>query len=297
MKVIAGSSHPELAQEIASGLGVDLITTEINTFANGEKRVWIKDTIRGENIILVQSSNPTDEHIMEFLLLVDALQRLGARHINAVIPWMGYSLQDKVFREGEPIAAKVVADLVSHAYIKRAFLMDLHNSSTPGFFSIPTHHLTAMSLFADYVKNNFDLAQSVVASPDFGGLKRARTFAEKLGVDLVNIDKHRNLSTGETTAMGLHGNVQDKDVFILDDVINSGSTVVTAGSFLKSQGARSVHFMSTHGIFADNGQQRVDAAEVDSVVVTNSIAQNTPSQKIKTISCAPLFCEALSTWA
>jgi ribose-phosphate pyrophosphokinase len=298
MKVIAGSSNPTLAKEIADGLQLELIQTEINTFANGEKRVWIKDTIRGENVILVQTfSQPADEHIMEFLLLVDALQRLGARHVNAVIPWLGYSLQDKVFREGEPIASKVVADLISHAYVKRAFLMDLHNSSTPGFFSIPTHHLSAMPLFIEYVRQNFDVSQSVVASPDFGGIKRARTFASKLEVELVNIDKHRDLTTGETTAMGLHGNVQGKNVFILDDVINTGSTVVTAGSFLKSQGAKSVHFMSTHGIFADNGQDRVDTSEVDSVIVTNSIPQDVPSKKIKTISCAPLFCEALATWA
>jgi len=297
MKVLAGSSNLKVAQEIAQGLGVEMVATEITTFANGEKRVWVKDTIRGENLILVQSfSAPTDEHIMEFLLLTDALQRLGARHINAIIPWMGYSLQDKVFREGEPIAAKVVADLVSNTYIKRAFLLDLHNSSTPGFFSIPTHHLNAMDLFATYIKNNFNIAESVVASPDFGGLKRARTFAEKLNVELVNIDKHRDLSTGKTSALGLHGDVQGKNVFILDDVINSGSTVVTAGAFLKANGAKSVHFMATHGLFADNGVQRVDTSDVDSVVVTNSIVQDSSSQKIKTISCAPLFIEALSTW-
>src|SRR5690606_38305320 len=113
-------------------------------FPNGEKRVWIKDKVRGENITIVQSfSEPTDEHIMEFLLLTDALERMGARHINVVIPWLGYSLQDKVFREGEAIAAKVVANLISHAYVKRVFLLDVHNTSIPGFFSVPTHHLTA----------------------------------------------------------------------------------------------------------------------------------------------------------
>lgn len=299
MKVIAGSSNLKLAQEIAQCLGLEMVSTEITTFANGEKRVWVTDSIRGENLILVQSfSYPTDEHVMEFLLLVDALQRMGARHINAIIPWMGYSLQDKVFREGEPIAARVVADLVSNSYIKRAFLLDLHNSSTPGFFSIPTDHLSAMNLFVEYVKTNFKVEESVVASPDFGGLKRARTFAEKLNVDLVNIDKHRDLTTGKTTALGLHGgDVKGKNVFILDDVINSGSTVVTAGQFLKAEGAKSVHFMATHGLFADNGAKRINDSEIDSVVVTNSVDQPAASQKIKTISCASLFCEALSAWA
>jgi len=298
MKIISGSSNLELAKGIAQSLSLDLVPVEISHFANGEKRVWIQEPIKGQNIIIVQSFNhPTDENIMEFLLLVDALERGGARHINAVIPWMGYSLQDKIFREGEPIAAKVVADLVSKAYIKRAFLLDLHNSSTPGFFSIPVQHLSALENFATYVHQHFDLKESVVASPDFGGLKRSKVFSEKLGVELIKIDKYRDLHSGEIIEMGVNGDVQGKVVILFDDLINSGSTVVNASEILKQNGARQVHFLATHGIFADGGLERIQNSQVDSVVVTNSIAHQQHPDKLKIVDVADLFAEALSTWA
>ena len=297
LKVISGSSNQALAHQVAKQLNQELIDVELSTFANGEKRVWIKGDVQGKNVVLVQSfSAPTDEHIMEFLLLSDALERLGARHINLVLPWMGYSLQDKSFREGEPIAAKVVANLVSNAYVKRVFLLDQHNSSTPGFFSIPTRHLSAISLFEQYAREHFDLQNVVVASPDFGGLKRARQFANKLGgVPLINIDKNRDLRTGEITAMDLHGDVQGKTVLLFDDVINSGGTVVSSAEVLKDNGAQAVHFMATHGIFANNGQQRVLESRIDTVIVTNSIAQQ-PHEKILVLDTSAIFASDLAVW-
>lgn len=297
MKIICGSSNPQLAQHIAQHMSLDMVDVEISHFANGEKRVWIKDSVKGENIIVVQSfSQPVDEQIMEFLLMVDALERGGARHINAVIPWLGYSLQDKVFREGEPIAAKVIADLVSNAYVKRGFLLDLHNSSTPGFFSIPVQHLSAMELFVQYCEEYFDLKNAIIASPDFGGLKRSKVFSEKLGLDLIKIDKYRNLQTGEIVEMGVNGDVAGKTVILFDDIINSGSTVVNAAEVLKEQGASQVHFLSTHGIFADGGLERIEHSPADSVVVTNSIAHQHKPENLKVIDVAGLFAEALSTW-
>lgn len=298
MKVISGSSNPQLATKIANLLGLDQIGVEISTFKNGEKRVWVKDDVQGENIILVQSfSHPTDEHIMEFLLLTDALERLGARHINLVLPWMGYSLQDKVFRQGEPIAAKVVANLVSNAYIKRVFLLDLHNSSTPGFFAVPTFHVSASDLFADYVRSHFDSTNVVVASPDFGGLKRARAFADKLNTPLVNIDKQRNLHTGEVTASEMSGgDVSGKTVVLFDDCILSGSTVVETAKLLKQQGAVEVHFLATHGLFVDGAEERLQNSEVDTVVSTNSISQTHQSDKMITVDCAPILAKAVGDW-
>jgi len=297
MKIFSGTSNEPIAQSIAKNLGLTLGKVEIGTFANGEKRVWIKESVKGENIILVQSfSRPADEYIIEFLLLSDALERAGARHINVVIPWMGYSLQDKIFREGEPIAAKVIANLVSNTYAKRVFLLDLHNSSTPGFFSITTQHLTAMDLFTDYIKKTFDLKDFVAASPDFGGLKRAHSFAEALGVDLVNVDKHRDLHTGEVKAVGLDGDVDGKSVLIFDDVINSGGTVATGAKFLKEHGAKQVHFFSTHGIFA-KGLDPIIKSEVDSVVITNSIEQPEKNEKVKVLDAGPVFADALEIWA
>lgn len=297
MKLISGSSNPDLAHKIAEGLNIEEIKVDISHFANGEKRVWIQGDLKGQNVALVQSfSHPSDENIMEFLLIADALERMGARHVNLILPWMGYSLQDKVFREGEPIAAKVVANLVSSAHVKRVFLMDLHNSSTPGFFSIPTEHLSSMPLFIDHVRQRFDLTQCVVVSPDFGGLKRARTLAEKLDVELVNVDKHRNLHTGEITAVGIHGDVKDKIALIYDDVINGGGTVVATGEILKNNGAKEVHFMASHGILADNGAQKIQDSAVNSVIITNSIAHENLPDKIKVIDASNLFCQALSVW-
>ncbi len=297
MKVIAGSSNQPLARKLADQMGLDMVDIELSQFANGEKRVWVKESVKGSNIILVQSfSSPTNDNVLEFLLIADALERMGARHVNLIMPWMGYSLQDKVFRDGEPIAAKVIADLVSNSYIKRVFVLDLHNSSTPGFFSIPTQHLTALQLFADYAQQHFDLSNAVVVSPDFGGIKKARQLAEKLNLELANIDKHRNLKTGEVTAMGLSGDVDGKTVLIFDDVINSGSTVVTAAETLKKHGAQAVHFMATHGPLVPTAFEKIEASEVDSVVVTNSILHDESTSKMKTIDVTPLFIQELETW-
>lgn len=298
MKVISGSSNPELAKKIASHLGVPMISVDLTQFANKEKRVHIQDEVQGQNLVLVQSfSHPADEHIMEFLLMTDALERLGARHVNLVLPWMGYSLQDKVFRPGEPIAAKVVANLVSNSYTKRVFLLDLHNTSTPGFFSIPSHHLSAQHLFVDYLKEKYDLSKAVIASPDFGGLKRARVLADTLGLGLANIDKHRDFHTGEVTAVDVHGNVDGKIVIILDDVILSGSTAIEAASLLKAKGASQVHFVATHGLFTSGAKEKLQASELDTILITNSIHFENLPPKVTALDCSGLFAEALKTWA
>lgn len=297
MKLISGSSNPAFAKSLASALNVPMLETEISKFSNGEKRVRVLGEAKGQNIVLVQSfSQPVDEHIMETLLLIDALERLGCRHINVIIPWMGYSLQDKVFREGEPISAKVVADLISSAYAKRVYILDLHNTSIPGFFALPTHHLTAETLFAEYVEKTFSSEETIVASPDFGGLKRARHFAKNLGVDLVNVDKSRDLKTGKVSAVDLHGEVQGKIVLLFDDVIVSGGTVVEVAKLMKEKGAKQVHFFATHGLFANNAIDKLEASEVDSIVITNSIAQSKESTKIVSLDVATVFAEELRNW-
>lgn len=302
MKIVSGSSNLPFSQSLAQKMGLELVDVELTKFANGENRVYIKEEIRGENIILVQSlSQPTDDHIMETLLLADALERLGARHINVVIPWMGYSLQDKVFREGESIAAKVVANLISTAHIKRALLLDLHNSSTPGFFSIPTHHLSSMGLFADHAHSEHgdQLASGelVIVSPDFGGLKRARVFATSLGVELANVDKHRDLISGQVSAIDVQGAlIEGKIAILFDDVILSGGTVIEGARILKERGAREVHFYSTHGLFTGDALEKIKQSPVDSVVITNSIHQKNLPDKIKVIDCASVFAKELADW-
>lgn len=297
MELLSGSSNPQLATNIAQVLGIPRLTVELSHFANGEKRVWIKNSVQGKNVVLVQSfSKPCDEHIIETLLLVDALERQGARHVNLIIPWMGYSLQDKVFRPGEPIAAKVIATMLSNAHVKRVFLLDLHNSSTPGFFGISSHHLSANNLFAKHLTDHIGLENTVIASPDFGGLKRSRIFADLLGLELVNIDKHRDLTTGTVSAKELSGEVSGKKVVLLDDVIISGNTVKETAKLLRSEGATEVHFFATHGVFAPGSLEKITAPELTSVVVTNSINHPTLPKTVTVLDCASLFAEELAHW-
>lgn len=297
MKLISGSSNKPLSKNIAELLGIEEIETNISTFENGEKKIHINANLHGENICLVQSfSNPVDQNIIEFLLITDALERMGVRHITLVLPWMGYSLQDKVFKNGTPISAKVVANLVSNSYVKRVYLLDLHNTSIPGFFSIPAHHNSAMSIFNNYVKDNLTNKDSVVVSPDFGGIKRARVFADSLNLDFVNIDKHRDLQTGKVTPMGISDDVSNKICIIYDDVINTGGTVVEVAKFLKNKGAKEVHFLVSHGIFAGNGIQLMNDESIDSVVITNSINHHSLINKIKVLNCASIFADKLKMW-
>lgn len=298
MFIVSGSSNQLLAQAIASELQSPLVDIEIQKFANGEKRVWVKGAIRGQNVTLVQSlSEPTDEHIVETLLITDALERLGARNVNLVLPWMGYSLQDKVFRPGEPIAAKVIANLISSTYIKRVFLLDLHNSSIPGFFSIPTEHLSMIDRFADYCRKTFDLSEVVVASPDFGGLKRARMFADKLGVELVNFDKKRNLATGVIEIASLHGDVANKIVLTFDDVIVSGGTVTEIAKVVREHQAKQVHFLATHALFANQALEKIETSSIDSIITSDSIRHPNISSKVVEVSTANVFAQALANWS
>ena len=247
-------------------------------------------------MVLLQSfSQPTDRHIIEFLLLADAVERAGAEEIIAVIPWLGYSLQDKIFRSGEPISAKVVADIVSHSFGKRIILLDLHNSSIPGFFSKPTVNLSAMHLLADHVKAQIEqIDQFVVASPDFGGLKRAFEFASYLDLPLVKIDKRRDLHTRKIIGMTLNGEVKNKKVLIFDDVIVSGGTVMRAAKILKQHGANQVIFLATHGLFVNDSLAQLEASAVDQVIVSDSIRQKNLPRKISQISVAKLIAQAVN---
>jgi len=304
MNIVSGSSNPQLAKKIVetlnslSGKKVSkLIPIEISKFANDEKRIWINDKklLRNQNVCLIQSFNaPVDEHIIETLLIIDALERLGAKGVTLIIPWLGYSLQDKVFRPGEAIAAKVVADIISNHFINRIFLLDLHNSSIPGFFSVPTHHLFADEIFIDYLKNEIDFDQALIASPDFGGIKRARIFSEKIGLEMVNIDKSRNLKTGQVTAHDLHGpSVENKTVIVLDDVVISGSTVVESAALLKNKGAKKVYFVASHGVFCQ-GLTKINNSQVDQIIVSNSIHQDyQENKKLKVLDLSLVFAQEL----
>jgi len=297
MLLLAGSSNLQLAQEVAQTLGVSLVKTSSTVFANGERRVRIEDDVRGQDVVILQSfSNPADQQIIEFLLLTDALERMGAKSVEAVIPWMGYSLQDKVFLPGEPISAKVVADIVSNSFVRRVVLVDLHNTSIPAFFSVPTTHISAEQLMVEYVSDQLDLKQTVVVSPDFGGLKRSKEFAKKLDVELFNINKHRDRKTGQVTVIGLEGNVKGKQVILFDDIIVSGSTAIETAEFLKKSGAQKVYFLATHGLFAGQALDNIKEAPIDKVVITNTIFHQKLPSNVETISIAKLIADEVEFW-
>lgn len=294
MTVVTGSSHSQFAQHLAQLLNVELVTPDLTIFKNTERKVRVPTSLKNETVILVQSlSDPVDTHLIEYLLITDALERVGVEQVWAVVPWLGYSMQDKVFQPGEPIAAKVVANLISNAFTHRVFLLDLHNSSIPGFFSVPTHHLSADEVFEQYIRDTFNLKETIVVSPDFGGLKRARVLADRLGVELANIDKHRNLSTGQVEHMELHGNVENKTVLVYDDVILSGGTVGKATQVLKSAGAKQVYFLATHGLFVGSALETLQSCQLNGIITTDSIHHNGLPDSIKQLSIGPVFAEVL----
>ncbi|OGJ37425.1 MAG: hypothetical protein A2383_02405 [Candidatus Pacebacteria bacterium RIFOXYB1_FULL_39_46] len=294
MKIVSGSSNPQLAKNIAQKLDVSLVPCEIGKFANGENRIRVSKEAKNQKILLVQSfSEPVDEHIIETLLIADALERLGAQSVELFAPWFGYSFQDKVFLPGEPLSAKAIARAVESTCIRKIYFLDLHNASIPGFFSIRSNHLSAINIFIDYAKKQFDLTNTIVVSPDFGGLKRAKIFANELELDLASVEKRRNLKTGEVITSKLEGDVEDKITLIFDDAILSGSTTIEVSKLLKNKGAKEVHFFATHGVFTSTALQDLAQSKVDSVVITNSISQKENLKKITVLDVSLSLVENL----
>ncbi len=290
MLVFSGSSNPNLTKSIADKAHLQYGESECSTFPNGERRVWIKSPVSGEDVILVQScSQPVDIHIIETALLVDALSRAGARTITLVIPWLGYSLQDKVFRSGEPLAIEVIARILSFGVHKMIF-MDLHHEDILSFFP-SSSMLSPHELFVQDARKH---KNSIVVAPDAGGLQRSQGYAQTLNLGLATIDKSRDLKTGKVAVGGLKGEVEGKICLIFDDIISTGSTVIEAAKLLKSRGAVQVIVYATHGLFADDAQQKLQESLIDEVIVTDTIPQdNLHHSKCRVISIASVFASAL----
>ena len=298
MKIFSGSSNKPLAEKIAKQLKVKLGKIELSAFANGEARVWVQEDVNNQDCVIVQSfSQPVDKMIMEFLLIVDGLVRAGAEKIFAVIPWMAYSLQDKVFRSGEPIAAKVVALMVSDSGVSRVFTTDLHNDSVVGFFDVPVMHYTGRELFVDYIKENV-ANNSVVVAPDFGSMKRSRVFANDLNLDQVLINKERDRQTGEITIHGISKPVSGKTCLIFDDLINTGRTVASTAAYLKKQGAKKIIFCATHHLYLEPAFEVLEKSPVDKVVVSDSIysLRQKKWKKLEIVSLSSLFAAGIKKW-
>lgn len=296
MQVFSGSSNPDLAQKITSILGARTGAVEISQFANGETRVWVSEKKVEKNVVVVQSlSSPTNDHLIEFCLICDALRRAGATEITAVIPWMGYSKQDKVFRPGEPLSAKVVAQIIQIARPSRVITLDLHNRAALGFFDIPVIELSAKPLLLEYFKP-FVRPETLVIAPDAGSVKAATSFASQLSVPVVYMDKKRDLASGRVEMAGMSRSVAAAHVIVVDDNIFTGSTLLETAAELKKNGAARIDAVLTHHLYVPGVQEKIDTSPIDTLVATDTIhapGAPFPSGKLKIISVAPLLTEEL----
>lgn len=292
MILFSGSSNPELAQKLAKEAKIPLGKIELSSFPNKEVRIRVKKEVKGQVCFVLQSfSEPPDRNIIEFCLIVDALVRADAERVIGIIPWFGYSLQDKVFKPGEPISARVVANIVSNSGVDRVILLDLHDASIAGFFSVPAICLASKLLFTNYIKKKKLNKQAVVISPDFGAIKKARTFAKTLNLKQVNINKERDLKTGEVKIHGISNSIKDKVCLVFDDLISTGSTVVETAKTLKKEGAKEIIFFATHALLAGEASSKLQKSPIDKVIVTDSVAipQEKRFSKLEILSLASLF--------
>lgn len=293
MRVFGGSSNQPLAKKLAVELGVEWGEVELSRFANDEARVWVKAKPVPREVVVVQSLNaPTDHHLIEFCLLCDALKRQGAKEITAVIPYLGYSKQDKVFRPGEPLSVKVIAKIIQTISLERMITLDLHNLAILGFFEIPVENLSASQLFVDQFRA--DLGQrALVVAPDAGAIKASTALAQELGLEVAYIDKKRDLVTGKVSIAGISRPVVGAEVVMVDDMVATGETLIVTAKFLKEQGAAKVKVGATHHLYVPQAQERLEESAVDELWVTDSIRPQAEGGKLKVLSTVKLLAHAL----
>jgi ribose-phosphate pyrophosphokinase len=291
-KLFTGSAHPEFAKGICDSLSINLSKAKVGKFSNGEINVKIEESVRGKDVFIIQPTGaPANDTLMELLIMVDAMRRGSAHTITAVVPLFGYARQDRKAEPRVPITAKLVANLLEKAGVDRVITLDLHAGQIQGFFDIPVDNLYGSILFEDYVKNK-KLANPVVASPDIGGVARARHFAGKLNLDMIIVDKRRE-KANESEVMNIIGDVKGKDVILIDDMIDTAGTVVKAAKILKERGATSVMACATHPVLSGPAYDRIENGELDELVVSDSIPLDKTSSKIKVLTSAPLFAEVI----
>ena len=290
--LFSGTANPELAEEVARYLEMPLSGATISRFSDGEISVQIAESVRGKDVFIIQpTSAPANANLMELLIMTDALKRSSARSITAVVPYYGYARQDRKAAPRVPISAKLVADLMEKAGITRVVTVDLHASQIQGFFDIPVDNLYGAILFIDYIKaKNFP--NPVIASPDIGGVARARYFASRLGLDMVIVDKRRE-KANESEVMNIIGDVDGKDIILIDDMIDTAGTMVKAASALKKLGATSVMACCTHPVLSGPAYDRICTGELDELVVSNTIPMTQSCERIKMLSTAPMLGEVI----
>ena len=297
MKILSGTSNPRLSKEISKKLKLKLINTNIKKFADGEIYIEINENIRGNSVFVIQStSTPANDNIMELLLCIDALRRSSAKNITAVIPYFGYARQDRKVAPRTSISAKVVSNLITNAGASRIVTVDLHAGQIQGFFDIPVDNLFTTPMFARYIKKKFKTKNLVCVSPDVGGVQRTRGLATKIKADLAIIDKRRP-EPGKSQVMNIIGDVKGKNCIIVDDIIDSGGTIINAVEALKKAGAIDVYVFITHAVLSGEAAEKIKKSKIKKLIITDTIDNSSKiknNSKIEVISIAPLMAEAIS---
>ncbi len=300
IKLVAGNSNPELAREIANWLELPLTKASVRRFADMEIFVEIQENVRGSDVFIIQSTSfPTNDHLMELLIITDALRRASARRITAVIPYFGYARQDRKSGSRTPISAKLVANMITHAGADRVMTVDLHALQIQGFFDIPTDNLFASPVMVRDIKEKFDLANVMVVSPDVGGVVRARGLAKRINAPLAIIDKRRERA-GESEVMNVIGDVDGYTCILVDDIVDSGGTLVNAADALLANGAKDVYAYITHGVLSGGATARISGSKLKELVITDSIqptAAIRDAHNIRVLSIASLIAEAIGRTA
>ena len=296
MRLFSGNANEPLAKEICATLGIPLGKAVVQRFSDGEVWVEIKENVRGRDVFIIQPTcPPANDHLMELLVMIDAMKRASAERITAVIPYYGYSRQDRKVAPRTPISAKLVADLISGTGVSRVLCLDLHAGQIQGFFDIPVDNLFASSEQLDFIRRSFPSEDRVIIAPDAGGVERARAFAKRLPASLAIIDKRRD-EPNVAKAMNIIGEVDGKVAIIFDDIVDTAGTLVQGAIALKEKGATKVWACCTHGIFSGPAVERLTNSPIERVVITNSIPvkpEVEASGKVEVLSVAELLGEAI----
>ena len=300
MKILAGNSNRALSDAVAAYLGLPLCKAQVRRFADMEIFVEIQENVRGADAFIVQSTSfPTNDHLMELLIMTDALRRASARRITAVVPYFGYARQDRKPGPRTPISAKLVADLITHAGADRVLTVDLHAGQIQGFFDIPTDNLFGAPVMVRDIKDRLDLKNVMVVSPDVGGVVRARALAKRIDAPLSIVDKRRERA-GESEVMNIIGDVEGKSCILVDDIVDSGGTLCNAAEALLAKGAKDVRAYITHGVLSGGAVARISGSKLKELVVTDTIQPTEAvrvAPNIRVISIAPLIGEAIARTA
>lgn len=294
-KVFAGNSHTELAEEIAAIMGKPLGKATVNKFSDGEISVNLWETVRGSDCYIVQSTcDPVNDNLMELLIMIDAMKRASAGRINAIIPYYGYARQDRKAKARDPITAKLVANLLVASGADRILTMDLHASQIQGYFDIPVDHLVGMPILVKYFAEQ-DTGNLVIVSPDHGSVTRARNMAQPLNAPIAIVDKRRP-EPNKSEIMHIIGDIEGKDCILVDDMIDTAGTITNAANALKEMGANSVRACATHGVLSGPAIERIENSAIEELVLLNTIPvpEEKKTEKMKMLSVAPLFAEAMT---